>query len=673
MPTINEMSKHRASILAAPRAFGAAFLCLAAFVFAGAQIGGPGGVRKTAGNEAKPAPASFTRRFEKEGVAVEFTLKTPPGAQGGLLSGADAVATFNITDRRTGQPLAGLHPNAWMSALKPDQQLHSDAECKDKIRGFMGGLLSTRAEIDLNSYLALTLNHDNTITFINPQVSFNITKMESLIQLPGAGADWVLSRDKAFLYVTMPDQSAIAVINVVTRKLAGAIPTGEGTRPRRLVLAPDGRRLWVGLDGATRVAVVDTAENKLHATVEVGRGGLHSIALTHDGRFAYITSSDGDSVAAVDARALRKLADIQVGRTPGPVAYSTASGNVYVAAINGASVSVIAPEEQRVVARATARPGIVALRFEPQGRYAFAVNQADSTVSVLDTATNKWVGSTGVVKSPDQVAFSAGFAYIRGTGSEKFSLLNVREAAGGNLARTDIQAGRRPPADSPEDIGVADMIAPTPEGNSALIANAPDQMLYFYMEGMMAPMGTLSNYKRRPRALMVLDRSLKEISPGVYSTPLKLHGAGRFAVSFLLDQPRVVNCFELEVAASPDAEKQLAGAPLVIAPEFKGARVAPSQPFPLRFKIKDPATGRPLGGLKDVQVLVFQPPGVWQQRQWAKEAGGGTYEITQVFPHAGLFKVMFQVTSRGARYRDLLSADVVVVEKSPSETKPDDE
>ena len=86
--------------------------------------------------------------------------------------------------------------------------------------------------------------------------------------------------------------------------------------------------------------------------------------------------------------------------------------------------------------------------------------------------------------------------------------------------------------------------------------------MYYYVEGMMAPMGSFQNYKRRPRALMLIDRSLAETARGVYSsTPVKLTNAGRFDVPILIDQPRIVNCFELEVARSPGGEAENRASP----------------------------------------------------------------------------------------------------------------
>lgn len=650
------------------RALASLLFNAAASLCALAQIGGPADAKKTA---APTPPTSLARRYEKEGVAVEFSLASAPGAKGGLTAGSDAVATFRVTDTRTGQPLSGLHPNAWFSSLKAGPPSPNEAECKDKIRAFMGGLLSVRAEIDLNGYLAVTLNHDNTVSFINPLVAFQITKLESIVVLPGPGADWALTPDKDWLFVSLPEQSAVAVINTVTRKLEQTIALDMGTRPRRVALSPDGRRLWVGLDGSPRVAVIDTAERKLLASIEVG-GGLHSVAFTADNRFAYVSNSDGESVSAVDARTLRKLAEISVGQTPGPIAYSPAGNKVYVATVNGGSVAVIDPAKQAVVAHVPVGQGVVALRFEPQGRYAYTVNQKESKLTVIDAATNRAVGSASVVTSPDQVVFTSDYAYVRGLGSEKFSLINLKEAAAGKPSPVDIQAGRQPPSVSPEDFGVADMIAATPEGNSAMIANAPDATLYYYVQGMMAPMGTLSNYKRRPRALMILDRSLVETGPGVYSTPVRLTPkGGRFSVALLVDQPRLVNCFDIEIAESPDGAQNLAGASVRVEPEFKGLKAVANRPYTLRFLIKDGTTGAPVAGLSDVQVLVFQPPGIWQQRQWARDLGGGVYEITQTFPHPSLFSVMYSVASRGVSYRDLPATNVAVTEGSKEDVKPD--
>lgn len=627
-----------------------------------AQVGGPKDMKPRAADEkaraaqapTAKAPSVVSQEMEQEGVRVAFAVKSladETGKDAGLVAGANAEATFRVTDAHTGQPVTGLRPNAWVSA-RASAGPAGLAECKDKIRSFMGGLLSARAEVDLTGYLLLTINHDNTISVINPQVSFSKTQLESLITLPGPGADWVLSKDMQFLYVTLPEQSAVAVVNTKTKKLVGTINVGEKMRPVRIALQPDGHRVWVGLDGSPAVAVIDAATNKLSATLAAG-AGWHQLAFTADGRFAYVTNSEADSVSAFDTESLAKVADIKVGKTPVPVAAGSASRLVYVAALNGAAVSAIDPSKQQVVASIPVGRGVVALEFEPKGRFGFAVNQKESTVSVIDSSTNTIVASTPVTKGPDQVVFTDRYAYVRGTGSEKFTLVELTDFARGKISAVDIQAGQSPASRLPAEVGVADMIAPTPGGKGAVIANTPDAMLYYYAEGMMAPMGTIKNYKRRPRALMLLDRGLAEVAPGVYTAPLTLSAAGRFDIPLLIDQPRIVKCFDLEVAESPDGVRSRPRVSVSVEAAFKGRRFEPGKAVTLQFKITDSVTRLPVEGLKDVQVLVFQPPGVWHQRSVAAEKGGGVYEVTQVFPEAALYNVMVGIGSRGVTFADL--------------------
>jgi YVTN family beta-propeller protein len=618
---------------------------------------------KAGGGEAAAAPpATVSQRYEKEGIVIDFTAQATPderGRPGRLVEGANAVTSFRIKDARTGQPVTGLHPSGWLLARKSEQPT-SEAMCKDKVRTLVGGLLSIRADVDLNNYLLVTLNHDKTITYINPQISFSTTRLEGITQLPGAGADWALSQNKEFLYVTMPDQSAVAVINTLTKKLLTSIQTGDKTRPMRIAVQPDGRYVWVGLDNSSQAVAIDTSNNRLAATVQVGTG-LHNLAFTSDSRVACVSNSASDNVSLIDTKSLNKLADISVGKTPVPVAYSSASRMFYVANINGASIAVIDPARRQLVKTIPVKRGVVALRFEPNGRFGFVVNQVESTVSVLDAATNSITASAAVVKSPDQVSFTSRYAYVRGLDSEKISLIEISGAASGRMAPVDVTVGRTPASTLPEEIGVSDMIAPAPEGNAVMVANTPDQMVYYYVEGMMAPMGTFTNYKRRPHALMLIDRSLSEVEPGLYSTTVKLTGAGRYDVPFLLDQPRVVNCFQMEVGESPDGKKLRAGSSVAVEAMFRDKSFKPAETVPLRFKLTDPASKQPLTGLKDVQVLVFEPPGLTQQRQWAREVGEGVYEVTQSFPHEGLYNVMLRIASRGLGFADLPFTQVKVL------------
>src|SRR4029078_2626326 len=164
-------------------------------------------------------------------------------------------------------------------------------------------------------------------------------------------------------------------------------------------------------------------------------------------------------------------------------------------------------------------------------------------------------------------------------------------------------------------------VAATEDG-AVLVANPADKMIYYYTEGMAAPVGSFQNYKRDPRALLVMDNSLRETERGVYSTTVRFNTPGKYDVAFLLDSPRLINCFEITVAANPNAPTRTETA-VKIEPLVKEAVATAGARFNVRFKRIDAKTGSAKTDLNDLNVLVFLAPGVWQQRDLAKPVGEG--------------------------------------------------
>lgn len=600
--------------------------------------------------------AAAPQRVERGGIAVDFSFEAAASPSAPVQAGASAIATFRISDARTGEPLSGMRPKAWLSARR-SEAVAIETPCTGKIRGFVSGQISARPDADLNGYILATLNHDKTITFLNPQIASNISKLESVVVLPSNGSDWVLTPDRSRLLVTMPDASAVAVIDTVTAKLIASVSTGDLSKPGRIAVQPGGRFAWVGLDAKNQVAVIDIAARKLVTTLPVG-AGLHQVVFSTDGRWSAVTNAASDSVTLFDAEALKSTAEIAVPKTPVSVAWSSAAGLFYVASLNGSALTGISPERRSAVASIPASPGVVTISFDPEGRLGFAVNQLASRLIVFDPATNLIVGSGETVPEPDQIAFTRLYAYVRGVASEKFSLFDLspmRRSTPGSpveLKPANIQAGRLLPSSEPTEIGPAPMIAPTPEGNSVMIANAPDRMIYYYAEGMMAPMGTLQNYRRMPRGLMVLDRSLTETAPGVFSAPVTLSSGGRFDVPFLIDQPRLAHCFEVAVEGDARQKNEVRSH---VSAEFltKETSIGTGQSVLVRFRLTNTVTHDPLSGVRDTQLLVFRTAGLAQQRQPLTERGNGIYEATQKFAQPGLYHLMLGVPSLGAKFSDL--------------------
>jgi hypothetical protein len=165
-------------------------------------------------------------------------------------------------------------------------------------------------------------------------------------------------------------------------------------------------------------------------------------------------------------------------------------------------------------------------------------------------------------------------------------------------------------------------------------------------------MGSFQNYRRRPRAVTVVDRSMREVSSGVYTTTTKLPKSGVYDVAFLLDSPRVTHCFEAQAKPNPDIqhEKQVA---LRIEYLSKDKQPRVGEDYKLRFRLVDTATSKAKSELKDVRVLTMLSSGTWQKRDFARSVGDGVYELDVQVPQTGMYLFFVESRSQGVSFRQL--------------------
>ena len=125
--------------------------------------------------------------------------------------------------------------------------------------------------------------------------------------------------------------------------------------------------------------------------------------------------------------------------------------------------------------------------------------------------------------APDQVSISANFAYVRSTTSAEISLIALDSLGKQQppVVKT-IPGGQNAPLANAGLPATAPVIVSTPERSAVLVANPTDKTIYFYSEGMNAPMGSFQNMGREMRAALAVDRSLRETEPGVYTRPFSL-------------------------------------------------------------------------------------------------------------------------------------------------------
>ncbi|HLF10983.1 MAG TPA: cytochrome D1 domain-containing protein [Gammaproteobacteria bacterium] len=604
--------------------------------------------------EGQTAVAPNAERITREGVVVDFSA-TPASQVGeGLREGEYAHIEFKIASAENGEPLQGVYPGVWVDLVQTaeGERPGNSLDCRTRVGTYLQGLVGMRPMIDLNSYFLLVLNRDASISVIDPVVGVTgITSLYTNIPLKRPGADWAKTQDEKTLFVTMPRAGEVAVVDLDTFKVTKLVPGGD--MPTRIVLQPDGRFLWVGNDVANGrpggVTIIDAASLEVVGNVQTGTGH-HEIAFSDDNRTAFVTNRESGTVSIIDIAALAKVRDIEAG-VPIALAYSSLSQSAYVADGLSGEVAVIDARTRELVTRIQAKPGLGPLRFSADGRWGVVVNPEHDEVYVVDAATNELAHTIRIEAKPFQIGMSRAFAYIRSLESEQVTLINLQELArGGDVVLNRFSAGTYPPAQA-LDMSLADTMK-TPAQEAAMIVVSPgDATVYYYMEGMNAPMGAFRNYGHAPRAVEIANRALKEVEPGLYSATIRLPAAGKFEVAFMNEAPRFFHCFTMAAETNPSLERRFKDVEVEYLTEER--RVSAGETMTLKFRLIDPRTGDVRSDVPDVRVKYFRAPRFDLTELAATHVGVGIYEAELPLRRAGGYYIYVAAPSLKAGYDDL--------------------
>lgn len=610
--------------------------------------------------------SSDRQQLVRNGVTVKFEAR--PLNSGPLMEGMFADVRFSVTDSASGQPLAGVAPGAWLDPTVADDKATSrDAQCKSRVGLYLKSTIGARPLLDLNSYFLMVLNKDASATVIDPTVSVGgITSTMTRIALKQPGMDWTSTNDDKRVFVSMPSAGEVAIIDGEKFQVLANVPAGS--HPLRVALQPDERYLWVGNNAAqgegSGVSVIDAQAMTLTKFLPTGPGH-HEIAFSKDSRFAFVSSRDAGTVDVFDIASLSHSKTLQTGSHPLSVAYSPLSDAVYVADGQDGSVTVIDAQSLEVRKVIASQQGLGPMSFSEDGRWGFVLNTLNSHALVIDASSDSVLHDLEVSPEPFQVTVTQNYAYIRGLASPRVTMVNLSSL--GKDRKPILQSFEAGPA-APRlagDLPLAAGLSPARDNDAVFVVNPVDNTTYFYAEGMNAPMSGYPNRGNAARAVRVIDRSLREVEPGVYSSRVRLPSAGTFDVAFMLNQPQVIHCFTAQIEVNPALEKRLAIPRVTFLLERRFEPVG--KLVPIRIRLVQGRDNTPMTGAKDVYLRYFLAPSSRPREVLAVEVGEGIYEAQADLSETGAYYLHARSESLGIRASEqsYASLRVMPVDNSP--------
>ena len=579
-------------------------------------------------------PGILVGALEHEGLLLSLRMAhaVPPVDHdpATFRAGEDVRFSFRIEDA-TGAAVSRAFPAAWMVRANPSRP-DSRTELLRKTETLVSGSLFARADLDLNIYYVVTMNHDKTLSVVDPRFGFGGSRTLTHTDLEARAVDWAMTKDQSRIYVACEGIPRIDVLHTATWTLEQGLALADP--PTRLVLQPDERYLWVSAGSA--VHQIDTcgfAGLACRKRIEAGPGP-HDIVVDAENRYAFLLRRAAHRVSIVEVAQPENTIELPVSHAR-HIAYSDLARVAVVTTQDGGVFLVDRAHEMAQKVAATA-PGLDAVRFDPTGRYAFLVNPETDQVHIFDVASRRVIQTAKTRDEPDDVSFTDSVAYVRHRKSPAVLMIPFNQLAPSREASlAEFPGGQNAPG-AMEHRTPAPSIVRAPGTNAVLVANPKDRAVYFYKEGMASPMGSFNTAGGRPRALCVVDRSLRERGEaGTYETTGRLPGPGTYDIIVFLDAPRIIHRFSVAVAPDPNAVR--IAPPACITPKAPAGDITAQAPTEVRFLLRDPETDAPQGDAPDVIFLVRDTASSWQMRGRATQVGLGVYSFAFVPPRAGRY------------------------------------
>jgi YVTN family beta-propeller protein len=205
------------------------------------------------------------------------------------------------------------------------------------------------------------------------------------------------------IYITCENSAAVVAIDPKTNQVVGAIDSGS-TNGHRLIISPDGQRLYTENEEDATVSVIDLPKRQLVGKIQTPRP-LAGIAISADGSTVVAVDDALPTLFLIDTQTRQVRDEIALKDVPKAAQiarYAPDNNLIGVTSLNSDTVSLIDPSfHEQTAIKVGSQPMDMAFH----GNELFVPCQGDGSVHVIDIPNRRHKLSFAAGKGCESLAF----------------------------------------------------------------------------------------------------------------------------------------------------------------------------------------------------------------------------------------------------------------------------
>jgi len=180
--------------------------------------------------------------------------------------------------------------------------------------------------------------------------------------------------------------STLTVIDVAQAKVVRTIELGKHQRPHGLAWYA-GDRLAVTTEDSAHLLVVDPRAGTVVNEIKTGQKISHMVAVTPDGRRAFVANIGSGTVTAIDLATAEKIEDIKTGAGTEGIAVTPDGKQLWVSSRAADTLTVISTEQLQPIAQFPCPGFPIRVAITPDGKRVLVSCAKSGEVAVFDAAS----------------------------------------------------------------------------------------------------------------------------------------------------------------------------------------------------------------------------------------------------------------------------------------------